>query len=554
MRDLLNRVGHAALVLALVVMFTIGRAALAGLPDNGLPDNGLPDNGLPDNGLPDNGLPDNGNSPDALINSPLFFNRAIHSYWVSHPFTATTLNDPQGPLEGTLSDPFSALVMAYQWQLCHPSGDDATVVDGLGHAHTFHGLIGLCERGDGHGWHSDTGLDYETARWLSAATITQVNRYQVHNRYSLRGHTPGGQLTAMSPTLTSYIYYFGTDQPVAALGACPPGQLSAGLADCGWKPHFVGTARAGSKIRISADSHGVRTVLQVNLGIHADDPGGTAALAVSGSVGVVNPTVEFVVPAGGTFNVQWAADPRVGSSTPPPALSAHARSGGGTVRFPADEVFVFGNREMYATAMLFNLVPGDANIAAIPGVTDSGAPVADCEPVVNRDGVVRYVAAGVRDEVIACRRTPRNGQVVFPNAHMWLSSSWTDADDYYRLRSCSSDASTCVATFEGFIDARYCGASDPHCLDANAIIVSRRCGVQSIDRDTTVSLPYPGAPRRLFDAFQCHIGAGPDTGFGVTTFFANYGSQGACWATRPGDPACQYASRLSDDEDDDDRK
>ena len=51
MRDFLNSAGEAALALALVVGFTYGNVARAGIPDNGLPDNGIPDNGLPDNGL-----------------------------------------------------------------------------------------------------------------------------------------------------------------------------------------------------------------------------------------------------------------------------------------------------------------------------------------------------------------------------------------------------------------------------------------------------------------------------------------------------------------------
>ena len=130
--------------------------------------------------------------------------------------------------------------------------------------------------------------------------------------------------------------------------------------------------------------------------------------------------------------------------------------------------------------------------------------------------------------------------VVFPNAHVWLSSSWTNAQDYYHLRSCSSDLSTCVASFEGFIDASYCGPADPHCLNTSSKTVSRPCHVQSLDRDSASPIPYSGGARKLFDAFQCHIGGGSDTGFGVTTFFANYGANGACWATTPADPACQY--------------
>src|SRR5262249_50053574 len=156
---------------------------------------------------------------------------------------------------------------------------------------------------------------------------------------------------------------------------------------CGWKPHSVGKARPGAKVTISAGSHGINMLLQVNLGIHAADPGSANAIAVSGTKGVINPSVEFTVPAGGEFQVPWATDPRPGSAASPPELSLKPLTGGGTVRFPADEVFVFTNREMYATAMIFNLTPADRNIVP-PG---------------------------------------KGGQVVFPNAHVWLSSSWTSA-------------------------------------------------------------------------------------------------------------------------------
>jgi len=544
----------------LIASLLLAANTWAGLPDNGLPDNGLPDNGLPDNGLPDNGLPDNGNSPDALINSPLFFDAATHSYWVGNPFTGDSINAGVNPLNVALADPFSALVMAYQWQLCHPAGDDATVIDSRGGKHTFHGRVGLCVLPNGHGWHKDQPLDYDTARWLSSATITQVNRLQVHNRYSLRGPTsdlslPGGrgnQLTAMAGSMTSYIYAFGTDQPVAALSPCsPPG---TGLDPCGWKPHFVGLGRPGSTVQVNASSNGVRMVLQANLGIHAADPGGPGAIATSKSA--LNPAVTFVVPEGGTFNVQWAADPRPDStggvaSIPPPLLRARVVAGGGTLRFPADEVFVFPKREMYSTAMLFNLSAVDANISAIPGIGVQGEPVANCGPRINSDGRLQFCDASVRDGCSACRRAPSRGLVAFPNAHMWLSSSWTNAQDYYHLRSCSSDLSTCVATFEGFIDDRYCGPGDPHCAQQGSKTVSRRCEVQSVDRDTAKPRPYTGAARKLDDAMGCHIGSGPDMGYGVTTFFANYGSGGACWASSPNDPACRYVKARSGDEGDD---
>jgi len=274
---------------------------------------------------------------------------------------------------------------------------------------------------------------------------------------------------------------------------------------------------------------------------------------------VVNPSVNFVVPVGGTWNVQWATDPRPTSTTlpatvAPPVLTAHVTAGGGTLRFPADEVFVFTNREMYATAMLFNLPSSSGNITPIPGDAD-GTPVANCEPRINSDGFVEYCDASFNDGCRSCVRTPpEGGLVVFPNANMWLAGSWTNAQDYYHLRSCSSDLTTCVANFRGFIDARYCGPADPHCLNSTSTTVSRRCNVQSLDRDTALPRPYRGPAQQLFDAFQCHIGTGPDTGYGVTTLFANYGSIGACWATTPTDPACRYVKPGGGGDDDDDEE
>ncbi len=542
------------LIVAIAAM-AAANVTSAALPDNGLPDNGLPDNGLPDNGLPDNGIPDNGNSPDAIINSPLFFNASTHAYWVSHPFTADSIMAAGSPLRVAITDQFSALVMSYLWQLCHPLGDDAVVTDEFGHAHSFQGRIGLCVLPGGHGWHVDQALDYDTARYLSSATITQVNRFQVHNRYSLRGPTSdvglpgfrGNQLTAMTASLTSYLYKFGTDELTEALDACPEGGESTGLDNCGWKPHFVGMGQPGSVVRISADSHGVPMLLQVNLGIHAANPGSPGALAVSGAAGAVNPTVQFTVPVGGSWNVQWAADPRPTSTSlpatiAPPSLTATLVSGDDALHFPADEIFVFPNREMYSTAMIFDLAPGDGNIVPIAGVTDQGAPVADCEPRINSDGFTEFCDASAAGSCSQCRRTTIRGagSVVFPNAHVWLASAWTNALDYYQNRACNSDLSSCIASFEGFIDAPYCGLSDPHCVKETSKPIVRRCEIQSVDRDTASPLPYRGGARKLSDAFQCHIGSGPDTGYGVTTFFADYGTQGACWALDTSDPGCQY--------------
>src|SRR5262249_17771377 len=114
-------------LVALALTLIVTGPVVPDIPDNGIPDNGIPDSRLPDNGIPDNGLPSNGNSPDALINTPLFFNAATHAFWVNNPFTAATIAMPGNPLAQAISDKFNALVMSYLWQLCHPPGDDATV-------------------------------------------------------------------------------------------------------------------------------------------------------------------------------------------------------------------------------------------------------------------------------------------------------------------------------------------------------------------------------------------------------------------------------------------
>jgi Tol biopolymer transport system component/uncharacterized membrane protein len=121
-----------------------------------------------------------------------------------------------------------------------------------------------------------------------------------------------------------------------------------------------------------------------------------------------------------------------------------------------------------------------------------------------------------------CTRTftPGAVHVVFPDAHMWLSRGWNDAQAYYRARSCSSDASTCIARLEGLIDAPFvnlaAGQSVPACLQ------------QSADTDGQKPLPYAGAARPLNDADSCYMGATINSGFTVTTFFPNYKDGGAC--------------------------
>jgi probable HAF family extracellular repeat protein len=137
-----------------------------------------------------------------------------------------------------------------------------------------------------------------------------------------------------------------------------------------------------------------------------------------------------------------------------------------------------------------------------------------------------------------CTRSfaPGAAHVIFPNAHLWLSRNWNNAQDYYHNRSCSSDLSTCVASFEGYIDA-------PWANPATGRTVSP-CQVQSSDADSHLPLPYLGTARPLSDANSCFVDTAVQSDFAVTTFFPNYRDFGACGAIGSSASAsCAYSKR-----------
>ncbi len=125
-----------------------------------------------------------------------------------------------------------------------------------------------------------------------------------------------------------------------------------------------------------------------------------------------------------------------------------------------------------------------------------------------------------RGVVVVAGNTPANPAVVFPNAHIWIANRWTAADPaYFHERACTSDRSACMAKYEGAIDS-----GPAPCLNVG------------LDADTNTSLPTPRP--LLKDVGGCSLGnltggtpvlflfnegAGPYLGYGVTTFFPNYG-------------------------------
>jgi hypothetical protein len=491
-----------------------------GLPTNGLPTNGLPTNGLPTNGLPTNGLPTNGTKLDDLESSLLFANPAVHQAFISHPFTKASLTDTTSPLYQVWSDGFSRVLLSYLWQDAHAVGDDLV----WGNVH-FYGNLGLCDSGGPtpHGWARDTALDDTCARWVSAVIITQINQSGIHNLFSVRGPSGnpllpgyiGRQLTDMSPEMVSYDFQFGTAKPVTAVHVgCVAG--TTGAADCGWQPGFVGTGASGTVVRVSLAST-VPVLAQANQGIMAHsscpapctDPDVLAPAALGTSV-------QFTVPPSGVFNVQWTTWARADLTPTTTATMTAQVIGLGTVRFPADELDIFpaSNREMTAWGNIF----GQANIdpalwscpANLVGNVDSGMSVQLCVP---------------GKESLSCQPctrpwAPGAQHVIFPNAHLWLSRSWNNAQAYYHARSCSSDLSTCIATFEGFIDA----------FSVTLTSFVPPCLVQNADTDSHVPLPYAGLPRTLHDANYCFVGLVPHPFHEVTTFFPNYRDFGACAA------------------------
>jgi probable HAF family extracellular repeat protein len=140
--------------------------------------------------------------------------------------------------------------------------------------------------------------------------------------------------------------------------------------------------------------------------------------------------------------------------------------------------------------------------------------------------------------------TPGALHVIFPNAHLWLSRSWNNAQDYYRNRACSSDLSTCIAAFEGYIDAPWLNPATGRTVPA--------CLLQSSDTDSHRPLPYTGTARALNDADFCFVDRTLRFNFAVTSFFPNYRDIGACGALgRVAATSCAYTPRVKKGGDDD---
>jgi len=188
---------------------------------------------------------------------------------------------------------------------------------------------------------------------------------------------------------------------------------------------------------------------------------------------------------------------------------------------------------------------GINNLAAVAGTTLQGDTLTGF--VASLAGVQLCSAANTT-ACIPCTRnfTPGSLHVVFPNAHMWLSRSWNNAQDYYKARSCSSDLSTCIATLEGFIDAAFLNPATGRTVPA--------CLVQNADTDTHSPLPYPPPAQTLHDANFCFVGSTTVPFFDVTTFFPNYRNFGSCGnISATATAACSFTPRrpIPDDDDDD---
>jgi uncharacterized membrane protein len=187
---------------------------------------------------------------------------------------------------------------------------------------------------------------------------------------------------------------------------------------------------------------------------------------------------------------------------------------------------------------------GINNLAAVVGINFIGEGVNGF--LASLTGVQLCSAEPTRT-CIPCTRnfTPGALRVIFPNAHMWLSRSWNNAQDYYKARACSSDLSTCIATLEGFIDAPFLNPATGRVVQA--------CQVQNADTDTHRPLPYPGPARTLHDANFCFVGNTATPFFDVTTFFPNYRNLGSCGAIgTTATAACSFTRRRPEPDDDDD--
>lgn len=573
-----SRVRRGLLLIPLFLLTT------AGVPTNGIPTNGIPTNGIPTNGIPTNGIPTNGANLDQLEGSLLFGNQSVHEALIGRAFTQANLTDPSSAEFELWSDPFSTVLLSYLWQDTHALGDDLEFTDSFGNIFRFYGNLGLCDR-KGTGWARDAPLDDTCARWLSAVLISQINQSGIHNLFSARGSSSdqalssfiGGQLTDMAPAIASFDYKFGTHNPVEALrAACAPG--TTGPANCGWQPGLVGTGQPGTVVKIQAVSGGVPMLLQVNQGIMGHDypfaaagscfgqpPGctdpDTLGLAVSGSV---NPSVQFTIPRSRVFNVQWTALSRDQlAGMPEPSMTASIVRGRGAVRFPADELDIFpaSNREMTAQGNLFgkaNIDPAlwscEVRLRPVIFAPISNAPTGATGVPNGATGVpsgapTQLCLASNGEGCTACTRSfpPGGLHVLFPNAHLWLSTHWTSAQAYYQNRSCSSDLSTCIAAFEGFIDGSFANPATGRVVPP--------CATQSTDRDTHRPLPYGPLARRLHDASSCFVDQTRRSLFEVTTFFPNYRSSslGACAAIGLSSPgACAYGRGEGEGDDGDD--
>jgi hypothetical protein len=287
---------------------------------------------------------------------------------------------------------------------------------------------------------------------------------------------------------------------------------------------------------------------QVNQGIMGHD----ACPALCTDADVLAPaaqgsSIQLTIPPSRTFNVQWTAWSRddLVKTGAMPKMTAQV-VGVGTVHFPSNEVDIFpaSNREMVARGNIF----GQANID--PALWSCESRLVFSERTVGPSGFTTVLClASNTESCTSCTRpsTPGALHVIFPNAHLWLSHSWNNAQDYYKARSCSADLSTCIAKFEGFIDAFY--------LNPATGSFVWPCLIQTEDTDAHLPLPYPGLPRMLRDANLCFAGTTLQAFYDVTTFFPNYRDFGACGAIGP-TPAASCAFTpvkvIDNDGDDDD--
>src|SRR5207247_3383768 len=124
------------------------------------------------------------------------------------------------------------------------------------------------------------------------------------------------------------------------------------------------------------------------------------------------------------------------------------------VTFPANEVDIFHNREMRGWGNIFgqdNIDPAlwscEVRVVVVGQTIDDNKDFLPFE--------TQLCQANVTDRAKSCPRPfpPGGHPVVFPQAKMWLSAAWTDQQNYYHARSCSSDQSTCIAELEGTIES-----------------------------------------------------------------------------------------------------